>query len=168
MRLPSLRLPVIAVLRALLLLGAVLAVLTLAARGVSPTPDLVLLTVLAVALRSGPVGGAGFGLLAGWLLDLVPPGASHPGTTALLYAVAGALAGRWRRSGPVGAAWLALVGLATAALTQAVPVVVDLATAVPVDLPSLGGRVALTTVAAAVVVPVVLGLETGIRRRGLT
>jgi rod shape-determining protein MreD len=168
MRLPPLRLPVIAVLRTVLLLGAVLAVLTLAARGVSPPPDLVLVTVLAVALRSGPVGGAGFGLLAGWLLDLVPPGASHPGTTALLYAAAGAFGGRWRRSGPVGAAWLALVGLATAVLTQAVPVVVGLATSIPVDLPVVGARVAFTTVAAAVALPVLLRLETGIRRRGLS
>lgn len=168
MRLPTLRIPVVGLLRTVLLVAAVLGVLTLAARGISPTPDLVLVILVGVALRSGPVSGAGFGLVAGWALDLVPPGASHAGLTALLYAAAGALAGRWRRPGPVGPVWLALVGLATAAATAVVRVVGDLATSLPVDWPMVGSRIVLTTVAAAIVVPVVLHVEAGLNRRGLT
>ncbi len=167
MRLPTLRFPVVGLLRGLLLVAAVLGVLTLAARGISPTPDLVLVIVVAVALRSGPVSGAGFGLLAGWALDLVPPGSVHPGLTGLLYAAAGALAGRWRRPGPVGPVWLAFVGLVTAVATEAVRVVADLAASLPVDWPAAGARTAWTTVVAAVVVPVVLTVEAGLHRRGL-
>lgn len=167
MRFPALRFPAVGLLRCLLLAGAVLGVLTLAARGVRPMPDLVLVTVVAVALRSGPVSGAGWGLVAGWALDIVPPGGGHPGATALLYAAAGALAGRWRRAGPVGLGWLGLVGLATSAATEAIRVLADLATSLPVDWAVVGVRLALTTVVAAFVVPVVVAVEAGLYRRGL-
>lgn len=167
MRLPPLRVPFVGLLRAGLLVVAVVGMLTLAARGVAPTPDLVLVTVVAVALRSGPVPGAGFGLVAGWVLDLVPPGAGHPGLSALLYAAAGALAGCWRRAGPVGILWLGAVGLATAAATEGVGVLADLATSLPVDWSVVGVRVVLTAAAAAAVVPVILRLEVALHRRGL-
>jgi cell shape-determining protein MreD len=99
----------------LALVGAVLAV-TLRARGWPVVPDLALIPVVAVALSRGWVAGALTGLAAGWMVDLVPPGGEPLGLTAVLYAVAGSLAGRGSRVGPVPGRWVAIVLLAAAAV----------------------------------------------------
>lgn len=66
-------------------------------------PDLVLVLVAASAVLRGPVHGALLGLAAGWVVDVVPPGGSPLGATALLYAAAGASAGTFHHPGNRGA-----------------------------------------------------------------
>jgi rod shape-determining protein MreD len=60
-------------------------------------PDLVLLTVLALASSWGPTGGAVAGFAVGLAQDLAPPSVSAIGRHALVLALAGALAGRAAR-----------------------------------------------------------------------
>jgi len=109
--------PALRVIAALILslIGAVVVVL-LQARGWSIVPALALLPVLALGLSRGPVPGALFGLAAGWVVDLVPPGGAPLGMTAILYALAGSLAGLGRRIGPLPLRWVALVSLGAAAV----------------------------------------------------
>jgi rod shape-determining protein MreD len=72
-------------------------------------PDLVLLTVVALAVVRGPIEGAVIGFCAGLVADLVPP-ADHPlGQHALVLCVTGFLAGR-------GAARVPMVTVAIAAV----------------------------------------------------
>ncbi|WP_377643530.1 rod shape-determining protein MreD [Oryzobacter terrae] len=157
--------PAAAVARAVLVLGAVLLAVTLGARGLSPLPDLALVLVVAWALLRGPLVGAAAGLATGWLVDLVPPGPTHLGVTALVHAAAGYLAGRARVEGPVAAPRVAVVALGAAALVEAVAVVGALAVSAPVDLAEVALRCLLTATAAAVVVPLVVGAERSLVRR---
>ncbi len=83
------------VVRAGLLLAAVL--LPSAWPSGAPRPDLLVLVVAAAALSRGPLTGLVVGLAAGWLVDLVPPGAAPLGAGALTYAAVGALVGALRR-----------------------------------------------------------------------
>jgi rod shape-determining protein MreD len=57
-------------------------------------PDLVLLTVLALAVAWGPNQGALLGFCAGLVLDLAPPSVTAAGRHALVLTLVGALAGR--------------------------------------------------------------------------
>jgi rod shape-determining protein MreD len=82
-------------LRGLLLVTAVL--VPSAWPGGLPRPDLVVLVVAAAALLHRPSTGMLVGLLGGWLLDLVPPGAEPLGASALTYALVGLLLGLGRR-----------------------------------------------------------------------
>jgi rod shape-determining protein MreD len=157
--------PVVAVLRGLAVLVAVLLGVTLAARQVPVVPDLVLVLVVAWALSRGPLAGAAVGLAAGWVLDLVPPGSTHLGVQALTYAVAGALAGRARVEGPVTAPRVALVALGAAVVVEAVGVLGALAVSAPVDLAGVAVQCLLTATLAALVVPLVVGAERGLARR---
>ena len=159
--------PTAVLLRAGALLAAVLLVVILAARQVSPVPDLVLVLVVAWALLRGPVTGAAVGLGAGWLLDLAPPGSSHLGVLALTYAAAGALAGRARVEGPVAAPRVAVVALAASGLVEGVGVVGALAVGAPVAVAVAGVALSclLTATVAALVVPLVVGAERGLVRR---
>ena len=59
----------------------------------APSPDLVLLTVLGLALVYGPVSGALIGFGAGLLADLAPPADHAAGRYALVLCVVGYLAG---------------------------------------------------------------------------
>ncbi len=152
--------------RVLALLSAVLLVVALASRRLSPVPDPVLVLVVAWALLRGPVAGAAAGLAGGWLLDLAPPGASTLGVAALAYAAAGALAGRARTEGPVGAPRVAVTALAAAVLVQGVAVVVALADNAEVDLVDIGLGALLSATVAGVVVPLVARVERAhVRRR---
>jgi rod shape-determining protein MreD len=157
--------PVAALTRGALVLAAVLLVVTLGARGISPVPDLALVLVVAWALLRGPLVGAAAGLATGWLVDLVPPGPTHLGITALVYAAAGFVAGRSRVEGPVAAPRVAIVALAAVALVESVAVVGALAVSAPVDLAVVALRCLLTATVAAVVVPLVVGAERGLVRR---
>jgi rod shape-determining protein MreD len=151
--------------RTVALLGAVLVLVTLAARNVDPVPDLVLVLVVAWGLLRGPVAGAAAGLLAGWILDLVPPGDAVLGAQALTYAVAGALAGRSRSEGPVAPPRVALVSLGAAVVVEGVAVLRALVVTAPVDLVEVVLRCLLTATVAAAVVPLVLRAERGVARR---
>lgn len=97
--------------RALLLVGAVLLPSALPSPSALPRADLVLVVVAAVALVRGPRTGVLAGLAAGWLVDLVPPGAEPLGASALVYAAVGALLGLSRRPVAVSPVlpWLATV-----------------------------------------------------------
>ncbi|GAA3701144.1 hypothetical protein GCM10022399_17020 [Terrabacter ginsenosidimutans] len=88
-------------LRTAYVLVAALLVATLLPRlGLPPrwVPDLVLVGVVATAVLRGPVHGALVGLLAGWVVELVPPVGSPLGLTALVLMVAGLVAGFFRRT----------------------------------------------------------------------
>ncbi|MGW7430288.1 rod shape-determining protein MreD [Streptomyces sp. NPDC054861] len=81
-------------------------------------PDLVLLTVLGLALVYGPVGGCLIGFGAGLLADLAPPADHAVGRYALVLCVIGYLAGLARpdngrlksASGPMAVVVVAAVG----------------------------------------------------------
>ncbi len=56
-------------------------------------PSVVLLVVVACALRSGPVAGAGAGFAGGLLLDVAPPAVATLGSSTLVFTLVGAAAG---------------------------------------------------------------------------
>lgn len=76
-------------------LAAVLIELTLLSRLGLPgaTPDLVVVTVVAIALAMGPVQGAVAGFVAGVLIDVAPPGDTLLGVNAIVYVVIALIAG---------------------------------------------------------------------------
>ena len=157
--------PVPVMLRALAVLVAALAVVSLGARHLAPVPDLVLVLVVAWALLHGPGVGGAVGLGAGWLLDVVPPGSPGLGLQALTYAAAGALVGRFRVEGPISAPLVAGVALGASTLVEGVGVLRALTVSAPVDLVgSLVGAL-LTATVAALVVPLVIGAERAVARR---
>lgn len=145
----------------LLCLIAALVTVTLRARGWSVLPDLVLVPVVAVGLSRGSVQGALVGLVAGWVVDLVPPGGSPLGFTALLYAAAGALAGRGTRIGPLPTRWVAVVALAAALVPAAGRLLHGAWLGQQLDLARTLAEVALTLLVAAVVVPPLVRLDKG-------
>ncbi|MCF8527425.1 MAG: rod shape-determining protein MreD [Candidatus Nanopelagicales bacterium] len=77
------------------ILGAVLIELTVLTRLGIPgaTPDLVVVTVVAIALAMGPVQGAVAGFSAGVLVDLAPPGDTLVGVNAIVYVAIGFVTG---------------------------------------------------------------------------
>ena len=148
---------------ALTLLGLLSVVV--AARTPVLLPDLLLPVVVAGALVGGPVRGALLGLAAGWLVDLVPPGALVLGSGALTYAACGLLAGAGRREGLAPWLWVAVVG----ALASAVLVLGGVLTAVlsgsalaPTDA---AVRLVLTALLCAVAVPGLIRAEQRLRAR---
>lgn len=89
------------VLRTAYVVGAALLTATLLPRlGVPQAwlPDLVLVGVVATAVLRGPVHGALVGLLAGWVVELVPPVGSPLGLMPMVTMLAGLVAGLFRRS----------------------------------------------------------------------
>lgn len=151
--------------RGLALVAAVLLAVTLGARHLAPVPDLVVVLVVAWALLRGPRTGAAAGLVGGWIVGLVPPGAEPLGVHALTYAAAGLLAGRFRHEGPVAAPRVAVVTLGAALVVQGVDVLRALAVSAPVDLLDVMVRTVLTASVGAVVVPFVVAAERAVLRR---
>ena len=145
----------------LLCLVASFVVVTLRARGWSVVPDLVLLPVVAIALTRGSTVGALIGATAGWVVDLVPPGGQPLGLTALLYAAAGALAGRGTRLGPLPTRWVALMALGAAVVPAAGRLVHGAWFGQQVDLTRALVEVAVTLLVAVVVVPPLVRLDKG-------
>lgn len=129
-------------------------------------PDLVLLVVVAAGLMQGPLTGGLVGLAAGWVVDLVPPGTEPLGATALVYLVAGVVAGGMRRY----ASWSPLTPLiATAAavsLVQGVRVVAAAAGAGATTVGQALWGIGLTLVAALVLLPVLVLVERALLGRG--
>jgi rod shape-determining protein MreD len=83
-------------------------------------PDLVLVLVCALALASGPVNGMLIGFAAGLCVDLAPPGSQLVGQYALIFCLAGWVAGRLRPvAGRTGRHSAGLVASALAALVIA-------------------------------------------------
>ncbi|KAB7743327.1 hypothetical protein GA707_14615 [Nostocoides sp. F2B08] len=150
----------IAALLALSLAGAVL-VVALRARGWSAVPELALLPVIALGLSRGWPAGTALGLATGWLVDLVPPGGDPLGLTPILYALAGSLAGRASRVGPVPVRWVALVVLGSSAVPIAGRLLLGATQGQQLDLATAALTLASTTVAGIVLVPPLLALDRG-------
>ena len=86
-----------AILSAALLVIALVLQLTVVNRLALPgsgAPDLVLLTVVALGLCSGPAAGAVTGFCAGLAFDIAPPGSYLIGQYALVFCLVGYLCGR--------------------------------------------------------------------------
>lgn len=168
MNVSVLSVPGVVALRAVLLLVAALLSVTIAAHTPDTLPDLVLPVVVAGALLGGPSRGGLVGLGAGWLVDLLPPGASVLGTSALLYAAVGLLAGTGRREGPTPWGWVALVGAASAVAVGIGRVVVAAVSGAAIDLTATGWAVGFSAALCAVAVPPLIWVEqsvSGRRRR---
>ncbi|MBK9740450.1 MAG: rod shape-determining protein MreD [Actinobacteria bacterium] len=101
-------------------LAAVLIELTLLSRLDLPgaTPDLVVVTIVAIALAMGPMQGAAAGFTAGILVDLAPPADTLLGVNAIVYIAIGFVTGfvidPRDRTVPIE---MGIVGLSAAAAT---------------------------------------------------
>lgn len=130
-------------------------------------PDLVLVLVAASAVLRGVAHGGLLGLAAGWVVDIVPPGGSPLGATALLYAVAGACAGAFHHPGNRGP----LAPLGSLALAAVVVGVGRLAVAVvgegAVDPTGALSRAVATVAAGALLTPVCIAVDRALVRRRL-
>ena len=153
------------VVRGALLLLAALLVVAMGARHLRPTPDLVAVVVGVVALRGGLRSGLGVGLAGGWLLDLLPPGSAVLGTSALTYAVAGALAGTLHRPGPPP--WLldALASGATGPAATLAGALRALARSAPVNVAGALASVVATATIGLLLGPLLLRLDARWARR---
>ncbi len=130
-------------------------------------PDLVLLLVVASAVLRGSVHGALLGLAAGWVVDLVPPGGSPLGLTALMFAAAGAVAGGFHRARTRGVV-LPLVALASArAVVELGTVCVAILQDGRVDPANAAAHVLATVLVGLVALPVVMGVDRALTRRRL-
>jgi rod shape-determining protein MreD len=88
------------------------------------TPDILAVTVIALGFVGGPVRGAGVGFLAGLLLDLSPPSAGVLGLTAVVFVIAGYVAGTLGAERERGAfATVGITGLLAAATTLGIALV---------------------------------------------
>jgi rod shape-determining protein MreD len=158
------------VLRTAYVLVAALVSATLLPRlGVAPhwVPDLVLVGVAATAVLRGPVHGALVGLLAGWVVELVPPVGSPIGLIPLVMMAGGLAGGFFRR--PSSRSRLR----APAALLAAAGVVLAgrLASAVlaegSVDLGDSVWRLVSTLAVGVLLLPAFLALDRSLVRRRL-
>jgi rod shape-determining protein MreD len=141
-----------------LVVAALLGVL-LRAHHVSLAPDLVIVAVTAFALVDGSRGGALWGLLGGWLVDLAPPGATVLGLGALLTGVGGAVAGRGRRVDRLALGWVVLCAGAASAAIAALRVLLALMSGMPVAWSAAGLGILLTAATAGLVVPLLIRLD---------
>lgn len=77
-----------------LLLASLIQVTLLSRLGLpGATPDLVVVTVVAVALAMGPIQGAFAGFLAGAIIDVSPPSDTIVGVNSIVYLAVGFVAG---------------------------------------------------------------------------
>jgi rod shape-determining protein MreD len=149
---------------ALVVVAAVVAVL-LGHRTTLPLPDLVLPLVAAAALLGGPVRGALWGLAAGWVVDVVPPGSPVLGTSALLYAACGLLAGAGRREGATPWGWVAVVGVGAAVTAGVGRLALGVLGGEPFDPLARAQDLALSALWCALTVPLLVAGEQWWRRR---
>lgn len=130
-------------------------------------PDLVLVLVAASAVLRGPGHGALLGLAAGWVVDIVPPGGTPLGATALLYAAAGASAGAFHHPGNRGP----LAPLGSLALGAAVVGVGRLAFIIVgegvIDPLATLSRVISTVLAGVLLLPICLAVDRALVGRRL-
>lgn len=130
-------------------------------------PDLVLLGVVATAVLRGPTHGGLAGLLAGWVVELIPPGGRPLGLMALTFMLAGGAAGMLRTSSlqPMVRTTLALVVAGGVVLAGRVASVV----VAEGSLDAADGltRLAATCAAAALVIPPMTAVDRALVRRRL-
>ncbi|MGB6006046.1 MAG: rod shape-determining protein MreD [Ornithinimicrobium sp.] len=148
---------------ALVLLAAVL--MSLPIPLLPAVPDVMIVIVAVTALTKGPWAGALIGLAGGWLIDVVPPGASPLGASALVYAAVGAGLGAARRylAATPTAGLLPLIPWAVVALASALVLLVRLITAAAgvgaADLTQVGWAWLLTVVLTPLLLPPLVWLE---------
>jgi len=94
-------------------------------------PDLVLLTVVALGLCSGPAAGAVTGFCAGLALDIAPPGSYLIGQYALVFCLVGYLCGRLRGIASRSALLTIAAAMAAAAAGEAMSAALGLAVSNP-------------------------------------
>ena len=123
-----------AILSAALLVIALMLQLTVVNRLPLPGaggPDLVLLTVVALGLCSGPAAGAVTGFCAGLAFDITPPGSYLIGQYALIFCLVGYLCGRLRGIANRSALLTIAAAMAAAATGEALSAVFGLAVSNP-------------------------------------
>ena len=147
---------------------AVIVELTLLSRLGLPgaTPDLVVVTVVALALAMGPTQGASAGFAAGILIDVAPPADTLLGVNAIIYLVIGFITGfiidPRDRTVPVV---IGIVGMATAAATLATAALDTLLGSGRVSWDQMPAMVLSSAVYAVIMAPlVVLGVAWVVRR----
>lgn len=130
------------------------------------TPDLVVVTVVALALAMGPTQGATAGFAAGMLIDLAPPADTLLGVNAIVYLAIGFVTGfiidPRDRTVPV---MIGIVGLATAAATLATAALDTLLGSARVSWEQVPSMVLSSTVYAVIMAPVVVLAVAWIVRR---
>lgn len=130
-------------------------------------PDLVLVTVVALALADGPATGARYGFFAGLSADLLSGGTQLVGITALVFLLVGDGLGRMRQymvgTGKVGELAMGAVGGAVGfGVSGALSLLLDLQQFTPLLL--LQGLIS-TAVWTAVLTPLLAGPLRGLSRR---
>jgi rod shape-determining protein MreD len=130
-------------------------------------PDLVVVGVVATALLRGPTHGALVGLLAGWVVELVPPVGRPLGLTALAMLLAGAAAGALGRSSlrPGLRAALAVVAASLVPLTSRLAVTA--AAEGRWDIAAAMASLTATAGVAVVVLPTMILVDRALVRRRL-
>lgn len=151
-----------------LVLAAVVIELTLLSRLGLPgaTPDLVVVTIVAIALAMGPTQGAVAGFAAGVLIDLAPPADTLLGVNALVYVAIGFVAAvavdPRDRTVPI---MIGVVGLAAAAAAVGTAALDTLLGSDRVEWADMPGMVLTTALYAVVMAPlVILGVAWLVRR----
>ena len=151
-----------------LVLAAVIVELTLLSRLGLPgaTPDLVIVTVVAISLAMGPVQGAMAGFVAGVLLDVAPPGDTVLGVSAIVFLVIGFVTGfavdPRDRTVPIV---IGIVGLAAGAATLGSAAVETLLGSDRVEWDAMAGMVLTTVLYAVIMAPLVILFTTWIVRK---
>lgn len=130
-------------------------------------PDLVLIGVVATAVLRGPVHGALVGLVAGWVVELVPPVGSPLGLTPLVLMLGGLVGGLFQRvsSRTVGRAVVALAAAGVVVLLGRVSsaIVAEGSVSAADGL----GRLASTVAVGLLALPVLLSVDRALVRRRL-
>lgn len=157
----------LAVVRALLLLGAAVLTVTVLP-GMRWPIDLVLVLVVAVALRAGSQVGALFGLTAGLLIDLLPPGSTPLGLSAVLYAGIGAAIGLANRSVRASVLVPSVGVLLAVATMQTLRLGAAFVSRQPIDLGHAALVTVVTAMVGALVVPPLMRLESYLHDRGMS
>lgn len=121
------------------------------------TPDLVIVTVVALALTMGPVQGASAGFYAGVLVDVAPPADTLLGVNAMVYIAIGFITGfvidPRDRTVPL---MIGMVGLSAGAATIAVAAVDTLLGSSRVSWEHMPGMVLSSALYAVIMAPVVI------------
>lgn len=157
------RVPALGLRAALIVLAAV--VMSLPIPIVPAVPDLMIVVVAVTALTKGPWAGALIGLAGGWLIDLVPPGASPMGGSAVVYAAVGAGLGALRRhlAATPSVSLLPLIPWAVVSLASAVVLLVRLISAAAgfgeADLAQMGWAWLLTICVTPLLLPPLVWVE---------
>ena len=164
------RLTVLGLVRTAYVLAAALVGATLLPRLGVPTewvPDLVLVGVVATALMRGPLHGATVGLVAGWVVELVPPVGSPLGLTSLVMMTGGLVAGLLRESSSRSRLRAPMALLASSGVVLVARFVSAVLAEGSFEAADGLGRLASTVIVGLLVLPAILALDRALVRRRL-